>query len=359
MDVDKHVRYFQSCLEELPQPYTGLETSRLTVIYFSVVALDVLGQLDLVDRRRVVTYVKSMLITNIYAGEPVCGFIGSPFLGQQAFGGMCESGACAQPAAGCNDENCSSSSNSSISAEFLEGHLAMTYSAIAVLYTLGESLDELPKAAIIRQLSRLQNDDGGFGATENGSERDLRFLYCACSISSFLEDWSGVDVDRAAEYVTRCFSYDGGLALTPGGLEGQGGACYCGIASLSLMGKLDVLQASGKLPRLNLWLAQRVQCEGGYNGRVNKVPDSCYSFWVGGTAHILGVFDDTARAECRDFLLRECQNTCYGGFGKTPGDYSDVLHSFYSIAWLSLDAESECTGAYLRAIDPLSGVVKR
>ena len=86
-----------------------------------------------------------------------------------------------------------------------------------------------------------------------------------------------------------------------------------------------------------LWTQQRLQEEGGYNGRVNKAPDSCYSFWVGGTTHILGSFDDVDREPCRSFLLYCCQNEKIGGFSKTPGVPPDILHSFYSIAWLSLD----------------------
>lgn len=32
-------------------------------------------------------------------------------------------------------------------------------------------------------------------------EADMRFLYCACAISYILDDWSGVDVDRAVNYI--------------------------------------------------------------------------------------------------------------------------------------------------------------
>lgn len=377
----RHAKYFTSLLKELPSPYVGLETSRLTVIYFCVIALDMMGRIEQVDGKRVAEYVKSMIVTNTHDGEQVCGFIGSSFLGNCP--GISdivgtegsEDDGCGEPGCGFTWQLCS---------EFLEGHLAMTYSALATLYTLGESFDDLPKKAVIRQLSRLQGEDGCFSATESGSERDLRFLYCACAISTFLDDWSGIDTQKAAEFVLRCLSYDGGLALTPGGSEGQGGATYCGIAALSLMGKLDILQEQNRLSRVRLWLSQRVQGSGGYNGRVNKVPDSCYSFWVGAAAHILDTFGDIDRRGCRNFLLFECQNELSGGFGKHPGDVSDILHSFYSVAWLSMDAGEEAqdeddetmaddsdgeAGAeygegrgdttQLRMIDPLRGVVPK
>jgi len=41
-----HVRYFAAHLRRLPPPYTAMESSRMTCVYFCVVALDVLGALD-------------------------------------------------------------------------------------------------------------------------------------------------------------------------------------------------------------------------------------------------------------------------------------------------------------------------
>jgi hypothetical protein len=62
-----------------------------------------------------------------------------------------------------------------------------------------------------------QTPSGCFQATKSGSEAcDMRFLYCACAISQMLNDWSGVNRDRAADYIWSCLSYEGGFALTPG-----------------------------------------------------------------------------------------------------------------------------------------------
>jgi geranylgeranyl transferase type-1 subunit beta len=157
--ANRHAKYFMSLLKELPSPYVGLETSRLTVIYFCVVALDMMGRLEQVDGKRVANYVKSMIVSNTCDGEQVCGFIGSSFLGNcprvsgMAATGSNENDVCGEPGCGFTMQLCS---------EFLEGHLAMTYSALATLYTLGESFDDLPKKAIVKQLSRLQGEDGCF-----------------------------------------------------------------------------------------------------------------------------------------------------------------------------------------------------
>lgn len=86
----------------------------------------------------------------------------------------------------------------------------------------------------------------------------------------------------------------------------------------------------------------------GYQGRTNKVPDSCYSFWVGATLHMLGAFEYTDLPSTRSFLLDECQgNQHSGGFCKTPECHPDVLHTFYSICWLSFAKFGQ-----LRALDP-------
>ena len=246
--LDKHERYFQSCLKGLPEPYVELETSRLTAIYFSVVGLAILGRLDRVEKQKIVDYVIGMLVhSEASGGELVSGFVGSSYLGH-AFG-TCE---------GCCDENldeltlcyttkastCTSINKSNgklMGSKYLRGHLCTNLFSTSYIDDFGRALDKLPKKALVRQVALLQRDDGGFFASESGCECDLRFMYCACAISSILDDWSGVDKERACSYIIGCLSYDGGMALTPEGSEGQGGATYCGIASLALMGRLDHL----------------------------------------------------------------------------------------------------------------------
>lgn len=36
------------------------------------------------------------------------------------------------------------------------------------------------------------------------AERDLRFAFCAFAIASMLNDWSGIDIDSAVNYIARC-----------------------------------------------------------------------------------------------------------------------------------------------------------
>lgn len=92
----------------------------------------------------------------------------------------------------------------------------------------------------------------------------------------------------------------------------------------------------------------------GYQGRTNKDPDSCYSFWVGGSLSMLGLFCDSDLPSTESFLLGRCQSNPYlGGFSKLPDTYPDALHSFYSICWLSMAQSSG-----LRAIDARLGICR-
>ena len=111
--------------------------------------------------------------------------------------------------------------------------------------------------------------DGAYRATLSESgEADVRFLYCACAISAILGDWTGVDKDVAVQYILQCLTYEGGIAVLPGrywlvpiclyveslcythsfcsyyydtGGEATGGSCYCAVAALALMDRLDAL----------------------------------------------------------------------------------------------------------------------
>jgi protein farnesyltransferase subunit beta len=72
------------------------------------------------------------------------------------------------------------------------------------------------------------------------------------------------------------------MSNVPGG-EAHGGYTFCGVAALAVLGKLEDLDVS----RLLCWLSRRQSNYGGFNGRTNKLLDSCYSFWIGSTFRII------------------------------------------------------------------------
>lgn len=94
-----------------------------------------------------------------------------------------------------------------------------------------------------------------------------------------------------------------------------------GIVHQSPVGLLDV--------------PSEVTCAG-MNGRMNKVADTCYAFWVGASLHILRRPALCDQKALRKYLLEKTQHPILGGFGKFPGDLPDLYHSYLGLAALSL-----------------------
>ena len=67
------------------------------------------------------------------------------------------------------------------------------------------------------------------------------------------------------------------------------------MAALKLMGSVENDLGKNELDDLQGWcLRRQLNSEGsvgGFQGRVNKDADSCYSFWIGGTLNLIGSFD--------------------------------------------------------------------
>ena len=312
-DKESHIRFFASSLLQLPAPYTSLDTNRLTLVHFAVHALDVLGvwedeelqeQFGL-NKEQIVDWIQHSLqvTTNDTNDCGAGGYMGGTFAGPDV-------------------------------TMYHRPHIAMTYCALLTLHVLSDDDQprSLSKQVLIEHLRSLQRDDGSFGCVEYPSEQDLRFLYCACAISYYINDWSGINVNRAAEYIQSCLAYDGGIALVPG-QEGHGGSTFCGLAALVLMDRMDDIKEWKD--QLIHWCVHRQM--GGMQGRPNKVEDTCYSYWIGGSLCLLGCQHLLDHQQLRNFILK-CQSP-KGGFSKAPGVHPDMLHSFYSLAWLSLSGE--------------------
>jgi geranylgeranyl transferase type-1 subunit beta len=330
----RQIAYFASSLKALPGGYGKLDTNRLTLVHFAVNALDLLGVWDddnddSAEYRATHNLNKQDIIDWIYSlqlpekdesdnNDPdavhSAGFLGGTFLG----------GSCVD-----NKEQNPPPSHYSY------GHIAMMYTALCTLKCLGDDWIRLNKAGIIQELGRLQLPDGSFSCIQAGSESDLRFLYCACAISHMLNDWSAVNQDLAVDYIKKCRSFDGGIAVLPG-QEGHGGGVFCGVASLQLMGKLGdgdytVMDKVWRKDLIRWCVHRQVQ---GMQGRPNKAQDTCYSYWIGGTLRLLGQDGLLQHEPLKNFVMK-CQ-TKMGGFSKVLETYPDLLHSYYSLSYLSL-----------------------
>ena len=343
IDIPRHIRYFLYCLRTLPTPYTSLDTNRLTVAYFCVSGLDLLGALDKVDAPALIRWIYSQQLRRP-EGAPADEWLGG-FRGAFLFGAPF-SGESGLPTTSAYDT----------------GHIAMTYTALATLLILGDDLSGVDRAATLRHVRALQQADGSFRAFDGG-ESDMRFVYCAAAICAMLRDgggagedlgeegssleWEGMDAALASSYVLGSQAYDGALGLGPG-MESHGGSTYTGLSALALMGYLPQLQ---KIDSAIFWCKARQI--GGFQGRPNKDEDTCYSFWIGASLHLLGAGSliDANAVGC----FAQCCEFVKGGLAKVPGNHPDVLHSYFALAGLSLTNSQPG----LRPLDPRFGMSVR
>lgn len=308
----KHIKFFQRCINVLPSSVRQLDTSRVTVLFFAVCGLDVLDAIDAISG------IKDDIISWLYAqqvlptssqGQPgYCGFRGGGFNGA--------------PYKGDAD------------IPYNYSHIAMTYTALATLITLGDDLSRVDKAAVIDSLKHLQLDNGSFKSTAEESENDMRFVYCACCISYMLQDWSGVDTAKIFHYISKSQNYDYGIGQGPF-LESHGGSTYCGVASLSMMNKLSDLPPA-QLEGLKRWCIRRQQS--GFQGRPHKPVDTCYSFWIGASLNMLKCGHMVDEQLNRQYVL-STQGEFTGGFAKQPDTHPDPLHSYLGLCGLSLGGD--------------------
>uniref|UniRef100_A0AAV1VBK1 Prenyltransferase alpha-alpha toroid domain-containing protein n=1 Tax=Peronospora matthiolae TaxID=2874970 RepID=A0AAV1VBK1_9STRA len=290
-DRELHAQYFLTNLRSLPAPYSSQDSQRVVLAFFCVHGLALLKQLERVDRHQRRLSRRTLHRERLHPN-------GSTY----------------------------DTSN-----------VASTFAALCILRTLGDDLHRVDKPAIVRALASLQDDTTGcFSSVNEGSEQDMRFVYCACAISYILDDWSGIDVPAMVRFINSCLSYDGGIGLCAGA-ESHGGAVFTAIASLTLSGQLTQLKC--KQSELVQWLVFRQQDCGGFQGRLNKVPDSCYAFWNGATLALLQEHALVDSPSCRQFIYA-CQFS-FGGLCKYPESVPDVMHSYLSLAWLSIAAHTD------------------
>ncbi|XP_074649953.1 geranylgeranyl transferase type-1 subunit beta-like [Tubulanus polymorphus] len=330
----KHVKFFRRTLAVLPGHMVSLDTMKMTIAFFSISGLDILGRLDELndDKEEIIEWIYSLQVLPDEGGKNMnkCGFRASNMIG-------------------CSYEPEKTRSDQCI---YDGSHIAMTYTALASLIILGDDLSRVNKPAIIQGVRSLQMSDGSFSSTMDGSETDMRFIYCAACVCYMLNDWSAIEIDKAVEYIKHSQGYEGGLGQGAG-QESHGGSTFCGIASLVLMKKLDQAFTIKDLNRLKRWCILRQQT--GFHSRPNKPEDTCYSFWVGATLKLLGMFEMTNYEFNRSFVL-ETQDEVIGGFSKWPDNTPDPLHSYMGLGGLSFLKDPEF---HLNEVDPTINITLR
>ncbi|XP_044265255.1 geranylgeranyl transferase type-2 subunit beta [Tribolium madens] len=231
-------------------------------------------------------------------------------------------------------KNCQDSETGGISACLgHDPHLLHTLSGVQIL-AMYDRLDAIDVEAVVKYVKSLQQPDGSFTGDKWG-EVDTRFSFCAVATLSLLKKLDAVDVENAVKFVESCMNFDGGFGSRPLS-ESHAGLIYCCLGFLSITHRLDLV----KRDVLAWWLCERQLPSGGLNGRPEKLPDVCYSWWVLSSLTILGRLHWISGEKLKKFILA-CQDTETGGFADRPGDVPDPYHTLFGLAALSLLGQHE------------------
>ncbi|ROW00041.1 hypothetical protein VPNG_08340 [Cytospora leucostoma] len=216
-------------------------------------------------------------------------------------------------------------------------------------------VEDIDIDALVAHIRRSQTYDGGFSESFR-HESHAGYAYCAVAALALLDrplESQGVEAKAAGGEGEQTPYYKRSQALQKGISD------IPGFISFLVSRQFTYLEPSeedddeedddddetANFQQANLALgADEPPKHIGFNGRCNKVADTCYTWWVLGSLSILGVLDagstknnivDPAALKAqRDFLLDKTQHVI-GGFGKRPGNPPDIYHSSLGLAALA------------------------
>ena len=285
--LEKHLKYLQSMEKTKDKNAIGFFTNehiKMSALFWGISALNLINAIDTHDKEKTIEFIKS-----------------------------------------CENESGGYSGNVG-----QDSHITFTQYALLILAQLGR-LDIVNCEKVAKYVGSLQNEDGSFKG-DTYTETDSRFSYCAVSILNILNKLtdSYINIKKATEFVLSCQNFDGGFGSIPGA-ESHGAYCFVCIGFLSVTNQLNLLDKvkTGK------WLAERQTHLGGFNGRPEKLPDVCYSWWVLSSMSMIGAEGYIDKNLLIKFIL-ECQDDELGGIGDRPGNCHDIFHTFFGLCGLSL-----------------------
>lgn len=300
---DKHIQFIKDLDSKVTKEtyeYWLLEHLRLNGLYWGLMALATMDSLDTLPENEVIQFV-----LDCYDKEEG-GF--APFPGHDA-------------------------------------HMLTTLSGLQILF-IYDRLDLIEggkKKSIIDFVMRQRSDNGSFKGDKFG-EIDTRFVFAAVYILKLLNSLTPEVAEGATEFIVRCKNFDGGFGLLPGS-ESHAAQVYTCLGTLAICDQLDKVDN-----KTASWLSERqVLPSGGFNGRPEKLPDVCYSWWVLLCLEMLGKAHWISFEHLEKFIL-ECQDDKCGGFSDRPDNQTDVYHTCFAIAGLSM-MFNEKYG--LKPVDPI------
>lgn len=170
---------------------------------------------------------------------------------------------------------------------------------------------------------------------ETSGEKSIQDSHLCSGNFGFLGKLDAINVEKAIEFVLSCMNFDGGFGCRPGS-ESHAGQIYCCTGFLAITSQLH--QVNSDL--LGWWLCERQLPSGGLNGRPEKLPDVCYSWWVLASLKIIGRLHWIDREKLRSFILA-CQDEETGGFADRPGDMVDPFSHLVWHCWIVTSGEEQ------------------
>ena len=144
-------------------------------------------------------------------------------------------------------------------------------------------------------------------------------------VASFLKK------NKTVEWILSCQNMDGGFGCVPG-CESHAGQILTALCTLSIANALDRIDKDV----VGFWLSERQDSEsGGFYSRPEKLPDVCYTWWVGASISIIDRKDWIDADKLEEFVL-SAQDDEYGGIADRPPNHADPFHTFFGCAGLSL-----------------------
>lgn len=192
---DRHIKYFLRCLKTfLPNDYTPNDANRMTLGFFTIAGLDILGVLQSnttpEERQGYINWVYHCQVPSSSngVGGGFRGFTGTNFGANR----RTPENECWDPA-----------------------NVPATFFALMILIILGDDLGRVRREDCLRWLRAMQREDGSFGEVlgsggniEGGN--DPRFCCCASGVRYILRGKPGVpgvediDVPKLVSYVEAC-----------------------------------------------------------------------------------------------------------------------------------------------------------
>lgn len=281
---EKHIEYIANHGNDQNDfEYCITEFLRMSGIYWGVTALDIMNQLPRLDKSSIVSFIKKCQCLTT-GGIAAC-----------------------------------------------EGHdpyILYSLSAVQIL-CIYDCINEIDCDALARYVASLQQPDGSFFGDKWG-EADTRFSFCAVAILTLINRMDAIKLTKAIDFVLSCCNTDGGFGSKPLA-ESHAGLIYCCVGFLSITHQLHRLDCD----KLSWWLCERQLPSGGLNGRPEKLPDVCYSWWVLASLKIMGRLHWISSEKLKSFIL-SCQDAETGGFSDRTGNLPDIFHTLFGIGALSL-----------------------